>query len=144
MTGNLLLDLAVSAAVTAALVVLSFLLGAWRSVRVDEGRMRDRLAFDEPDFRPGAFLIGIDGKAAAALDEAGGEGALVFALGDGLATRRFKLGALAAKSENGAVMVTLRDLSKWRVRIAAPNAEAAAVWAGKLGGGPLKSGDGLS
>lgn len=140
----MLIEIAISAAVTAALIAISYFLGAWRSVSVDESSARDRIAFDEPDFHVGAILVGSDGKAAIALDEGRGEGALVFALGDGVATRRFKLGSLSATAEKSTLTIALRDVSKWRVRIDAASSAAAVEWARRVGASSLGSSNGVS
>ncbi len=144
MSGDDLLQLGVAAGVTLALIGISALLGAWRSIKIDEQSARDRITFDEPDFRIDALLIGTDGRSAVALDEARGEGVLVFALGDGLATRRFRLGAIDAVAVSTRLKVTLRDVSKWRVEIIAPGAGAAEEWARRIAGAPLGSGHAVS
>jgi hypothetical protein len=133
-TGNLLLDLVISAAGVGLLVALSYVLGGYRDAVLNEASMRDRLAFDEPDFAVSDFLISTDGKAAIALDTAKREGAVVFAHGDGLATRRFPIGSAAVGSDGAALVISLHDVSKWRVRIAAAAPDAAKSWARRLGG----------
>lgn len=133
MTGNLALDLLISAGGVALIVLISVLLGAWKTVRLDEASARGRLELDEPDFQPSDLLVGADGKAALAIG-ANGDAALVFALGDGLATRRFKPGDYQVKAAGADVELNLRDPSKWRVRLAAGSPEAAAGWAGRLSG----------
>jgi len=144
MSGDELLQLGVGVAVTLALIGISALLGAWRSVKVSEASARDRLAFDEPDFSIDALMVGADGRSAVALDESKGEGAVVFALGDGLATRRFKIGALDAASDSARLMVTLRDISKWRVDVIAPGVGVAEEWARRIKGVPVDSGHAVS
>ena len=144
MTPALLAELAVAAGVTAFLIALSWLLGAWRSVPLNEAAVRDRLAFDEPDFRIDSLLIGSDHRSALALDVAKGEAAVAFALGDAVATRRFKRGSLGVRAEGANVTVVLKDISKWRVRIAAASTDAAEDWARRIGKRPLDSGHGVS
>lgn len=134
MTGNLYLDLLVSFGGVAVLVAVSFLLGAWKSASIDESAARDRLAFDEPDFRPAEWLFSSDGKSAAALSGDGAEAAFIFALGDGLATRRTKLGTVPVSVEGERVVVKLCDPSKWVLKLAAGSPEEAARWAGRLSG----------
>lgn len=134
MTGNLYLDLLISFGGVAVLVGVSFLLGAWKSATVDEASARERLDFDEPDFRPGEWLFSRDGSAAVAISQDGAEAAFVFALGDGLATRRVKLGAFEVKSEGDKVAARLRDPSKWSLKLAAGSPEEAVRWAGRLSG----------
>jgi hypothetical protein len=132
MTGDPLLDLAISFVGTVLLVALSWALGAWRSAAVDEAAAAARLAFDEPDFRPSAWLVSEDGRAALAADEAGREFALVFAVGDGLATRRAALGSRPAQRDGRAVTILLNEFSKRRVRLVARDESAAEDWAGRL------------
>jgi hypothetical protein len=127
-----LVQLAGAAGVTAGLIFISYLFGAWRSADVSEASALERLAFDEPDFRADALLVGADGKSAIAADGAKGEGALVFALGDSLATRRFKLGSLDATAVDDALVIALKDVSKWRVAVTGPPA-AVAEWARRVG-----------
>jgi hypothetical protein len=135
-TGNLALDLLISAAGVGLIVAVSAALGGLRSITLDEAAARARLALDEPDFRPTEIFIGADGKAAAAIG-ADGEAALLFALGDGLATRRLAIGAFAVAASGPAVDILLRDPSKRRLRLVAASAEAAAAWAGRLAGRPV-------
>lgn len=133
MTGDLTLDLLISAAGVALIVAISALLGGFRSVRLDEASARARLAQDEPDFEPAAFMISADGKAAAALG-AGRDAALLFALGDGVATRRFAVGAFEVAAEGRDVAILLGEPSKGRLTLAAATPETAAEWAGRLSG----------
>lgn len=132
MTGSLVLDLLISLAGVGVLVAVSFFLGGWKSARVDEAAARERLAFDEPDFVPGDWLIGADGKGAAVLSADGREAAFVFALGDGLATRRMARASARASSDGSSLRIILRDPSKWVLTIGAPSGEIAARWAGRL------------
>lgn len=133
MTGDLTFDLLISVAAIAIMVGISWLMGAWRNVPVDEASAAERLAFDEPDFVPVRWMVGADGKAAAALS-AIGEAAFVFAVGDSLATRRLSLGAYKVNCEGEAVVAAFPDPSKPAIRLRAPSAEEAAEWAGGLGG----------
>ena len=133
MTGDPLLDLAISLVGTALLVGLSLALGAWRNVRVEETSATERLAFDEPDFQPMAWLVSDDGRAAAAVDSAGRDYALVFAVGDSLATRRLKLGSRSVSTDGRAIQINLNELSKAHVRIRASDERAASDWASRLG-----------
>lgn len=134
MTGNLYLDLAISLAGVAVLVAVSWLLGAWRSIPLDEAKARDRLAFDEPDFIVGDWLFGADGKSAVAVSQDGGELALVRSLGDGLATRRIRKGAAPVEARGADVLIALGDPSITKFRLRAPDDKAAAAWASRLGG----------
>lgn len=142
MTGNLFLDLAISFAGVAVLVAVSYLLGGWRSAPVDEAAARDRLAFDEPDFNPGAWLFGADGKAAAALSEDGREAAFVFSVGDGLSTRRARCGEVAVEAAGRTLTARLRDPSKWALKLSAGSPEEAARWASRLSGESYSQGHG--
>jgi hypothetical protein len=64
---------------------------------------------------------------------------LVFALGDSLATRRFRIGALGAESAGAILSVTLGEISKGRVDIAAHSPAVAAEWARRVAGARLES-----
>ncbi len=134
MTGDLYLDLLISLGGVAVLVAVSFVLGGWKSAQIDESGARERLAFDEPDFLPSLWLFGADGKGAAAVSQDGAEAAFVFTLGDGLATRRVRIGAVPIEAKQGDVIATLRDPSKWVLKLAAGSPEEAARWAGRLTG----------
>ena len=134
MTGNLYLDLVISLVGVGVLVGVSWLLGGWRSAAVDAASAADRLAFDEPDFRVREWLISADGKAAAALSEDANEAALVFRVGDGLASRRFRRGAAPVERSGAALEIVLKDPSKWRLRLIAPDEASAERWLGGLGG----------
>jgi hypothetical protein len=134
MTGSVLLDLLISAGLVLLLIALSWRLGALKSVAVDEASATARLAFDEPDFDAAEWLIDRGASSAIALSRGGEEFALVFALGDGLATRRFKTGALGVAADGLRIVTALRDPSKWRLVIEAPDADVAARWAARLEG----------
>ena len=121
----------------ALLVGVSWLLGAMRSAEVTESAAADRLSFDEPDFRSGEWFIGADGKSAAARSEDGAETALVFAVGDGLGTRRFRHGAVGVELHENILEFALGEPSLRKVRLAAPDPAAAAQWVLKLAGARL-------
>jgi hypothetical protein len=142
-TGNLVLDLLISAGGVALLVAISAILGGWRSATLTETAVRERLAFDEPDFSPAALMLGVDGRTAAAQSETG-EVALVFRVGDGLATRRFRPGAFPVAIEGGRIIVALKDPSIWRLALAAPDAQSAQAWAGRLTGQAVASTNAVS
>ncbi|HRX39496.1 MAG TPA: hypothetical protein P5072_08685, partial [Parvularculaceae bacterium] len=74
-----------------------------------------------------------DKRAAAALS-AGGEAAFIFEQGDGLATRRLKLGAFKVAQEGATVTVSFGDLTKPKIRLVAVTEIDAADWAGSLRG----------
>lgn len=133
MTGSLVLDLAISLAGIALMVGVSWSLGAWRTLPLDDARARDRIAFDEPDFNVSRLLIGADGKAAAALSN-DGEALIVFVLGDSLATRRFKPGAFEISQDGRAIIARTGDLTMPRVELLAGDEAEAADWASALRG----------
>lgn len=132
MSENILVDLAVSLTGVLILVGVSYLLGAWKTVSVDEATAADRLRFDEPDFAPADWLIDRDGRAALAVNAAG-ETALVFRKGDEFATRRVRPGEGRVERDGAVLRVkpagdhTLRPLS-----VDAGDPETAAAWARKI------------
>lgn len=132
MTGDPILDLAIAFAGTVVLIALSWALGAWRTVSVDETAAAARLSFDEPDFHPGAWLISEDHRAALAADDCGRECALVFAVGDGFATRRARIGSWPVLRDGYAVVVKLNEMSKRDVRLVATDERVAEAWTGRL------------
>lgn len=134
MTGNLILDVGISLVGIMVIVGVTYALGAFRSASVTATAAADRLCFDEPDFRVGEWLIGADGKAAAAISADGGETALVFAVGDGLATRRFRRGAVGLEKDAAAIRFLLREPSRRAVRLAAGDETAAERWLSRLAG----------
>lgn len=134
MTGNLLIDLAVSFVGVAILVGVSYLLGAMRSAIVTDRTAAERLEFDEPDFRAGEWLIGADGKSAAALSVDGAETALVFAVGDRLASRRFRHGAVGIERVGATVIFRMGELSLPKARLEAADEDAAEQWVLRLAG----------
>lgn len=134
MTGNAMLDLAISLAGVAILIGLSWFFGAMKSVAVTKEAAIDRLAFDEPDFKPGEWFVGADQKAAAAMSADGHETALVFAVGDGLATRRFRHGAVGIEKSGAMLVFRMGELSLRKVRLTAPSETEAAHWVLRLAG----------
>ena len=130
MTGNLLIDSAISIGAIALMV-----LAAWLAFRappkpVDEAAASARLEFDEPDFAPRRWLIDRDGRAALA-EGANGEFALVFRLGVDLVTRRFPAGAAKAEARDGALVVRPGDPGARAVTLAGGDA---ALWARNIAG----------
>jgi hypothetical protein len=144
MTGNLYLDLAISLAGVAILVAVSYALGAWRSATLDEDAAVERLAFDEPDFRPGEFFASRDGKSAVLVSQDRSEVAFVFPVGDGLSTRRLRAGGFPVTAQGSAVLAVLRDPSRWTLKLAAADEAEAERWAGRLSGADYSAGDGVS
>ena len=133
MTGDPVIDLLISAAGIAALVAIAFVLGARRTVRVGEENARERLAFDEPDFVPAEVLVGVDGAAAAALSAAG-ELALVFAVGDGLVTRRRMARDYETARDGASIVYRLGEPSRLRVTLTAPSEAMATDWLARMAG----------
>ena len=151
MTGNLVIDLAVSLAGVFLLAGLAVLWGGGKPLAVTQDNASRRLAFDEPDFTPIEWFISSDGKAALAWSGSGsgsgsgsetGEAALVFALGDGLASRRFAPGDCVIDLEGAGLSLKLADHTLPRFSILPPDDEAgasaentsdaAALWARRL------------
>ncbi len=132
-----MIDLAISLAGVAILIGLSWLFGAMKSAAVTNEAAIDRLAFDEPDFKPGEWFIGADRKAAAAISADGHETALVFAVGDGLATRRFRRGAISIEKSGATLEFRMGELSLRKVRLAAPSETEAEHWVLRLAGSRL-------
>ncbi len=128
MPKDLLIELGFSLAGVALLVGLSYLLGAWRSARVTLPAAAERLGFDEPDFKPGRWLVGVDGKSAAVWSADGAEIGLVFAIGDDFATRRLKRSSATVEREGSALLFLLREPSRRAVRVAAADNTAAEQW----------------
>lgn len=134
MTGDLVLDLAISLGGVLAIVGVTAALGALTTARVTQDCARDRLAFDEPDFVAAEWMIGLDGRAAAAISADRAETALIFAVGDGLATRRFRAGAVALEKAGATLVFRLGEPSLPAVRLAAPDDATAADWLSRIGG----------
>ncbi len=109
---------------------------AWLAFRappavVDESAAQSRLAFDEPDFQPLAWLFDGEGRAALA-EGADGDFALVFRLGADLVTRRFPAGVASATAKEGALIVRPADPGAGPVTLRAAGADD---WARKIAAG---------
>lgn len=128
MATGLVLELALSLLGVAILVGVSYWFGAWRSASVTLENAADRLAFDEPDFQAGEWLLGADGRSAAALSADRGEIALVFALGDGLATRRLARKTARLSRDGAGVVFLLGEPSRRAVRLVATDPAGAEQW----------------
>ncbi|MEZ5922463.1 MAG: hypothetical protein R3C60_14090 [Parvularculaceae bacterium] len=128
MTGNLAIDLAISLGGIILMVAVSYFLGAWRTVKIDAAAAADRLSFDEPDFKPATWRVSSDGLAAAAASVNGGETALVFVLGDGLASRRFRSGAAPVRQNGRSLVWRLGEPSLPKVTVTAESEDIAADW----------------
>ena len=134
MTRETLIEIAISFMGIAILIGVSWLFGALRTATVTMAAASDRLAFDEPDFNADEWLIGADGKSAAALSSDGTETALAFAVGDGLATRRFRRGAVGLERDGNALVFRLGEPSLRTVRLSAPDEATAEQWILRLAG----------
>ncbi len=129
MTGNLLIDSLISLGAIAFMVAVAWIVFRSPPAAVTRESASERLAFDEPDFRPQRWLIDREGRAAIA-EGAGGDIALVSRLGLDLVTRRLPAVALRAEAEEGALVIRPNDPGSRTLVIAA---EGAAEWARKLG-----------
>ena len=87
MTGNVLLDLVISIVGIIILVGLARVMFSDAGPFIDQASAVQRLAFDEPDFSPVAWAVDQTAGVALARNNTN-EIAVVFAHGDGLATRR--------------------------------------------------------
>lgn len=134
MTKGTLIEIAISFLGIALLIGVSWLFGAMRSVVVTKEAAAERLKFDEPDFKTGEWLIGADGRSAAALSANGAETALVLAVGDGLATRRFRHGGVGLERFENTLIFRLGEPSLRTVRLAAPDRATAEQWILRLAG----------
>jgi hypothetical protein len=137
LTTSVLIELGLSLVGVGVLVAATYFLGAWRTARVTVEAAADRLAFDEPDFRPSEWLIGDDGKAAAAFSSDGAEIGIVFVMGDDLATRRLRSSAAKVRLDGGSVVFLLREPSRRAVKIAGADEAAAGRWLSRLGAAVL-------
>lgn len=134
MTGNLLIDSLISIAAIGLMVAVAWALFRSPAPAVTAEAAAERLAFDEPDFRPVRWLVDRKGRAALA-EGAGGDVALVSRLGADLLTRRFPAAAVRAAEEAGALVIRPADPGARRLVI---EADGAAEWARKLGPGGVK------
>lgn len=131
MTGNVFIDLAISISGVILLVgIVRLIFGAPRAP-LTVSAAADRLAFDEPDFEPAAWLA--DERGAIAVN-ADGEAALVRPLGDDLVTRRLKLADLRWRREGARLIVEGPDHAFSGLAVSAPDEEDAKAWAARLGG----------
>ncbi len=128
MTGNLLLDSLISLSAIAFMVAVAWVVFRAPPGPVTQQAAAERLAFDEPDFRPRQWLIDREGRAAIAEGNSG-DIALVSRLGLDLVTRRFPAAAVRAEAADGALVVLPNDPGSRKLVIAA---DGAAEWARKL------------
>lgn len=122
----------------ALILLVIWLTGGLKSASVDRATALARLAEDLPDFRTGTLIVDAGGRLALARAAAGDDLALVFAVGNRLATRRLKCGdvrAAQAPADAGGTRLSLRtgDFARSRFELLLPEAEAAA-FAAWLGG----------
>ncbi|MEO0400434.1 MAG: hypothetical protein AAF224_13545 [Pseudomonadota bacterium] len=143
MTGNLVLDLAISLVGIAILVLISYFLGALRNAVVTEAAAMERIAGDEPDFKPTDWLIDSGGKSAIGVSGEG-EAVIVFSHGDRLASRRFKTGERAVSHDGALITIALDELALKALSCAARDETTAAHWVGVLRGRDVNSRDGVS
>lgn len=129
MTGDLIIDSVISLGAIALMVLLARLFFPASPVEVTKSAAGHRLAFDEPDFAPAAWLVDGHGRAALAEGDAG-DIALVVRLGADLVTRRFGV-AVPATAENGVLTIPQMEPGVGKVVIAAGDQDAA-LWARKL------------
>ena len=128
MTGNYLIDSLISLGAIAFMVGVAWLMFRASPAAVTRESAAERLAFDEPDFRPVRWLIDTEGRAALA-EGTGGEIALISRLGLDLVTRRFPAAAVRVMEEGGALVVRPTDPGSRKLVIVA---DEAAEWSRKL------------
>ncbi|MEM8937164.1 MAG: hypothetical protein AAGC77_12220 [Pseudomonadota bacterium] len=134
MTGNIALDLLIAAIAIAAITGLArFLFGA-DAIRLDAAAAQERLAFDEPDFKPTDWLVDAEGRAAAAVNTTG-EIAIVRAIAGGAVTRRASSGQLNAGYDGALLLIQAADLGFAETRLMAASHEEALRWALRINGG---------
>ena len=134
MTGNVAVDLAISLAGIVVLVGVSYLLGGWRTAAVTADAASARLRLDEPDFAPDEWMVGADGRCAAAVSGDRREIALVFAVGDKLASRRFRRGAVSIEKQAAAIIFRMKEPSLRKIRLVAPDPSNLEGWLSRLAG----------
>ena len=134
MTGNVLLDLGVALAAVIVLTGLSWVMFRRGRKTLTLDRAAERLSFDEPDFLPAAWIM--DGPHAAARNEAG-DLAVVSVHGDGVVTRRFRVGEARISYDGGCLIIDAADHT-WRPVRIVHTPQDAARW---LGNGRRMSAD---
>jgi len=134
LTGNALIDLAISLTGIAILVGLARVIFGAAQQPLNTGSAVGRLAFDEPDFAPVEWVV--DEAAGAAIARNGaGEIALIKAVGDGLATRRAKAGTFSCAHDGKVLTIAPPDLTFGGVTVTAANEAEAMQWALHIAGG---------
>ena len=128
MTGNLLIDSAISLGGIAFIVLIAYFLFNRTKPVFTRENAAERLAFDEPDFNPVEWLDGnADGVWMA--HNGAGEVALVWTMGDSLASRRYKAGELKLRHKDGVLSVAAPDHTAPTRKMSA-NADEAGKWMG--------------
>ncbi|MEM6538269.1 MAG: hypothetical protein AAF668_11135 [Pseudomonadota bacterium] len=132
MTGNLVLDLAISLAAVAVLVLISWLLGAGKVDRLSRSDVEKRVRFDEPDFVFDRYIEGADGRSSVLI----GANEVVVALrsGDRITTRRLAKEAIRASVDNRAVKLQTNDFTTPSIRLMAGDGAEASEWQQLLSG----------
>jgi len=128
MTGNLLIDTLISIAAIAVMVAVARLFFPTPAAPVTEASAMDRLALDEPDFKPRAWLIDHEGRAALA-EGADSDFVLVKRVGLDLVSRRFRAEAVKAAHHNDELAIEFADTTLPRAVILNGGA---AEWVQKL------------
>lgn len=131
MTGNVLIDLAISISGVILLVGLARLIFGPRDITLNLARATERLEFDEPDFNPVHWLVCESG--AVCVNDAG-EAAFVAPLGDGLVTRRFRLKDMRWRREGVRLIAETQDNAFASFAVSAADEAEARGWAGLLDG----------
>lgn len=131
MTGDLLIDSAISLAGVALIVLLVRWLMPAKTPPLTAGEAQARLSLDEPDFTPRDWLIDAGGRMALAEGE-GGEFVFVERFGLDLVIRRFSAGGVKTAVSDGVLSLNFSDPGMPVVRFAH---DEAAQWARKLSPG---------
>ena len=130
MTGDLLLDLAISLAAIIFMVLVSWLVFRERPVPVTIELASERLAFDEPDFEPIEWFIDEKGRGALVQGQAG-DFTMVFRLGTDLVTRRFAKGQVRVSESQDGLSIHPDDPGVGRILLYGMGAD---IWARKIAG----------
>ena len=130
MTGNLLIDSAISLVGIAALVVIARLLFPAPPPPITVEQAADRLGFDEPDFQPTQWFLDQQGESALAVSD-GDEACVMRRLGRDLVTRRFKMTAAMIVCDGERLVISLPDhtAANWSLTLGDEAAQAAALLA---------------
>ena len=135
MTGNVLIDLAISFTGIAILVGLARLIFPNAGDGVfSADTARARLTFDEPDFQVEAWLVD-EGRDAALAVSRTGEIALIKKNGDGLVTRRVAPGALECRRDGAEMALAVPDHTFRGFIVRGSSDSEAQQWAVRIAGG---------